>query len=174
MRTRIMTPRHVERTLNRLAYQIVERNRGAENLVILGILQSGAVLAHKLAHDINRIESSSLQSHGLDTSSYRDDRAESQLDTQELPDLTDKDVILVDDVLFTGRTVRAALDAVVQFGRPRSIQLAVLIDRGHREFPIQPDYTGRIMPTKHREQVVVQTVPELGVDVVESQEDPGV
>lgn len=168
-----MTARHVERTLNRLAYQIVERNRGAGNLVILGILQSGALLADKIADDINRIEGSSLGAYGLDTSSYRDDRADDVDDTQQLPDLTDKDVILVDDVLFTGRTVRAALDAVVQFGRPRSIQLAVLIDRGHREFPIQPDYTGRIMPTKHREQVVVQTHPEMGVDVVEGQGDPG-
>ena len=166
-----MSARQVERTLNRLAYQIVERNRGAENLVIMGILQSGAILADRLADDINRIENHDLQSFGLDTSSYRDDRADEQIDTQQLPDLTDKDVILVDDVLFTGRTVRAALDAVIQFGRPRSIQLAVLIDRGHREFPIQPDYTGRIMPTKHREQVVVQTSPELGVDVVEGQGD---
>lgn len=166
-----MTARQVERTLNRLAYQVVERNRGAGNLVILGILQSGAILAEKLASDINRIEGCSIRAHGLDTSSHRDDRAPGPADPQQLPDLTDKDVILVDDVLFTGRTVRAALDAVVQFGRPRSIQLAVLIDRGHREFPIQPDYTGRVMPTKHREQVVVQTVPELGVDVVEGQGD---
>lgn len=171
MRTRIMSSRQVERTLNRLAYQIVERNRGAENLVILGILQSGAILADRLVDDINRIEDHDLTSFGLDTASYRDDRADELADTQQLPDLTDKDVILVDDVLFTGRTVRAALDAVIQFGRPRSIQLAVLIDRGHREFPIQPDYTGRIMPTKHREQVVVQTSPEFGVDVVEGQGD---
>lgn len=166
-----MTAQQVERTLNRLAYQVVERNRGAENLVILGILQSGAILAEKLTSDINRIEGCSLRANGLDTASYRDDRASGTADSQQLPDLTDKDVILVDDVLFTGRTVRAALDAVVQFGRPRSIQLAVLIDRGHREFPIQPDYTGRVMPTKHREQVIVQTLPELGVDVVESQGD---
>lgn len=162
-----MTARQVERTLNRLAYQVLERNRGAENLVIIGILRSGALVAEQIAADVNRIEGSSLEAHGLDTSSYRDDVQHEMEDAQHLPDLTDRDVILVDDVLFTGRTVRAALDAVVQFGRPRSIQLAVLIDRGHREFPIQADYTGRVMPTKHKEQVVVSTEPEFGVDVVE-------
>lgn len=162
-----MTHRQVERTLNRLAHEIVERNRGADNLTVIGILRSGAVLAEQLVADINGLEGSSLDTFDIDTTAFRDDIESDGPGSQNVPDLTDRDVILVDDVLFTGRTVRAALDAVVQFGRPRSIQLAVLVDRGHREFPIQPDYVGRRMPTKHREQVVVTMEPDFGVDVVE-------
>jgi len=162
-----MTHRQVERTLNRLAHEIVERNRGADNLAVIGILRSGAVLAEQLVVDINELEGASLETFDIDTTAFRDDMESAGPRDQNVPDLTDRDVILVDDVLFTGRTVRAALDAVVQFGRPRSIQLAVLVDRGHREFPIQPDYVGRRMPTKHREQVVVTMEPDFGVDVVE-------
>lgn len=167
MRTRIMTHRQVERTLDRLAHEIVERNRGADNVVVVGILRSGAILAEQLAADIASLEDISIVAHDLDIRAFRDDTEAGVVAEQDLPDLTDRDVILVDDVLFTGRTVRAALDAVVQFGRPRSIQLAVLVDRGHREFPIQPDYVGRRMPTKHREQVVVTMEPDFGVDIVE-------
>ncbi len=165
MRTRLMSPQQVAKTLDRLSYEIVERNRGVESLAVLGIKSSGAVLAHHLVGFINQIEQTGIISVDLDVAAFRDDTPYSGSGTA-LPDLTDKDVILVDDVLFTGRTARAALDAVVRSGRPRSIQLLVLIDRGHREYPIQPDYIGRVMPTKHRERVEVDTT-ELIVDIVE-------
>ncbi|PIQ63675.1 MAG: bifunctional pyr operon transcriptional regulator/uracil phosphoribosyltransferase [Bacteroidetes bacterium CG12_big_fil_rev_8_21_14_0_65_60_17] len=175
-----MTARQVDRTLNRLACEILERNRGAQNVMLVGILQSGAAVAERLAAEIRTIETLPLGVYDLDTTAFRDDRpgpgsrADSGAgDTSphhaegSLPDVTDRDVVLVDDVLFTGRTVRAALDAIVTYGRPRSIQLAVLVDRGHREFPIQPDYVGRTMPTKHREDVQVLTDGGIHVDVVE-------
>jgi pyrimidine operon attenuation protein/uracil phosphoribosyltransferase len=124
-------------------------------------------LARTLADEINGIEGTALEAHGLDVTPFRDDHPE--LDPPGAPphdvDVTDRDVVLVDDVLFTGRTARAALDAVLQYGRPRSIQLVVLIDRGHREYPIQPDCTGRLLQTKHREEVVVATDEDFAVYV---------
>ncbi len=171
MNLRIMSARQVERTMTRLAYEIVERNRGASNITIFGILRAGAGLARFLADSIGRIEQMDIPRYNLDTAAYRDDsdRMADGRDTvsNEGVDVTDRDVILVDDVLFTGRTARAALDAVVRYGRPRSIQLVVLIDRGHREYPIQPDYVGRTIPTKHRETVVVETEGDVTVSVVE-------
>jgi pyrimidine operon attenuation protein/uracil phosphoribosyltransferase len=171
-RTAIMSSERVERTLRRLAYEIVERNQGATALEVFGILESGSPLAQALVREVNAIEGSALQAHDLDVTPYRDDyagppSARSAPAAQEFS-VTDRDVVLVDDVLFTGRTARAALDAVLQHGRPRSIQLAVLIDRGHREYPIQPDYTGRHLPTKHRERVVVDTDNTFTVSVVDS------
>lgn len=166
-RTLIMSPERVRRTLRRLAYEIVERNQGAETLHLFGILQSGVPLTRMLADEINQIEGGSLIAHDLDVTPFRDDRPDAsppsspRLDV----DLTDRDAVLVDDVLFTGRTARAALDAVHQYGRPQSIQLAVLIDRGHREYPIHPDYTGRLLQTKHRERVVVDTGGDFAVYV---------
>ena len=165
-RTLIMSPERVQRTLRRLAYEVVERNRGAKNLEMFGILQSGKPLAEALADEINRIEGNGLGAHNLDVTQFRDDRSDGADETSRHPvDVTDRDVILVDDVLFTGRTARAALDAIVQFGRPRSIQLVVLIDRGHREYPIQPDYVGRQLQTKHRERVIVATDEDFAVYV---------
>ncbi len=164
-----MTARQVDRTLNRLACEILERNRGSENVILVGILRSGAEVARRIAAEIQTIEDLPLGVHDLDTSAFRDDRPETDASGMAaLPDVSDRDVVLVDDVLFTGRTVRAALDAIITFGRPRSIQLAVLVDRGHREFPIQADYVGRTMPTKHREEVQVLTSGGLHVDVVEA------
>ncbi len=160
-----MTKRQIQRTLDRLAYEIMERNRGAENLVVVGIERAGAVVAERLVDSIRRISPSDLASCSLDVTRFRDDTPYDEAPAL-LPDLEDRNVILVDDVLFTGRTARAALDAVVRAGRPRSIQLLVLIDRGHREYPIQPDYVGRTMPTKHRERVEVDTA-SWTVDVVE-------
>jgi pyrimidine operon attenuation protein/uracil phosphoribosyltransferase len=158
-RTRIMSPARVQRTLRRLAYEIVERNRGAEAIDLFGIRESGVPLARTLADEVNAIEDTDLSAYGLDVTPFRDDHPD--LDPPETPphdvDVTDRDVVLVDDVLFTGRTARAALDAVLQYGRPHSIQLVVLIDRGHREYPIQPNCTGRLLQTKHREEVVVDT-----------------
>lgn len=160
-----MSEKQIRRTLDRLAHEIVERNRGAENLVVVGIERAGAHVSRALVQSINRISLSQLTATSLDITRFRDDTPHAG-GVPDLPDLEDRDVILVDDVLFTGRTARAALDAVVRSGRPSSIQLLVLIDRGHREYPIQPDYVGRVMPTKHRERVEVDTA-DWAVDVVE-------
>lgn len=165
-RTLIMSPARVHRTLRRLAYEIVERNQGADTIELFGIRESGVPLARTLAEEVNAIEGTELTAHELDVTPFRDDQAEQG--SSELSrdvDITDRDVILVDDVLFTGRTARAALDAVLRYGRPRSIQLVVLIDRGHREYPIQPDCTGRLLQTKHREEVVVATDGDFSVYV---------
>ncbi len=158
--TLVLGEERVRRALTRVAYEIVERNEGLENVVVVGILRRGVAVAEALAAILERISELRIDVHELDTSPYRDDldaggdaRDASQMNV----DVTDRDVVLVDDVLFTGRTVRAALDALVRFGRPRSIQLAVLVDRGHREYPIRPDYVGRTIQTKHRERVAVRT-----------------
>lgn len=165
-RTLIMSSARVSRTLRRLAYEIVERNRGAGTLELFGIRESGVPLAETLADEISAIEDEALSAYGVDVTPFRDDHPEE--DPPPPPhdvDVTGRNVILVDDVLFTGRTSRAALDAVLQYGRPQSIQLVVLIDRGHREYPIQPDYTGRLLQTKHREEVVVATDGDFSVHV---------
>lgn len=159
MRNLILAPAGVRRMLIRLAYEIVERNRGADSLELVGIRRRGADVARALAKEIGAIENRAFAVHELDVAPYRDDRDPSEEidDESEIrSDVTDRDVVLIDDVLFTGRTARAALDALVQFGRPRSIQLVVLVDRGHREYPIQPDYLGRFIQTKHKERVVVE------------------
>lgn len=168
-RTRIMSPDQVRRTLRRLAYEVVERNRGADDVQLFGILQSGAPLARAIAEEIGAIEEAEIPVHDLDVGPFRDDReAAAERDTPSSDiDVTDQHVVLVDDVLFTGRTVRAALDAIIQFGRPRSIQLMVLIDRGHREYPIRPDYVGRALQTKHQEQVEVALDEAFAVYVAE-------
>lgn len=166
----IMSPARCRRTLRRLAYELLERNRGAASLDLFGIKESGVPLAHALAEQIAAIELHEVPVYDLDTTPFRDDQPESaerpDLDA-DAPDVTARDVILVDDVLFTGRTARAALDAVIQYGRPSSIQLVVLVDRGHREYPIQPDYTGRLIQTKHDEQVKVDTADDFAVSVID-------
>lgn len=164
-RTLIMSSERVQRTLRRMAYEIVERNRGAANLTAFGILESGAPLAEAIVEEINAIEGDTVDVHPLDVTPFRDDQ-DGAPDRPTLDvDVTDRDVLLIDDVLFTGRTARAALDAVVHHGRPRSIQLVVLIDRGHREYPIQPDCIGRLIQTKHRERVVVAADDDFAVYV---------
>ena len=164
----IMSPKRVRRTLRRLAYELVERNRGADSVELFGILKSGLPLAKAIAEEITSIVDTNISVHPLDTTPFRDDQdGKSHPPTlpSSAPDVTGRDVVLVDDVLFTGRTSRAALDAVIQFGRPSSIQLVVLVDRGHREYPIQPDYTGRLIQTKHDEQVFVDADGEFGIFV---------
>jgi pyrimidine operon attenuation protein/uracil phosphoribosyltransferase len=161
-----MSPERTQRTLRRLAYEIIEHNRGADSIELFGIQRSGVPLARAVAEEINAVEETSLEAHDLDVTAFRDDRPD--LEPPSSPhdvSVAGRDVILVDDVLFTGRTARAALDAVLQYGRPRSIQLVVLIDRGHREYPIQPDYTGQLLQTKHQEQVVVETDDSFAVYV---------
>lgn len=158
-RTLIMESEQVERTLRRLAFEVIERNRGAGNLAVVGIRRRGSALAEALARQIANVDGTDLPVSRLDVAPYRDDRDRDAGDEDRSTihgSFDARDVLLIDDVLFTGRTARAALDAVVRYGRPRSIQLIVLIDRGHREYPIQPDYVGRLLQTKHRERVVVE------------------
>jgi len=156
--TRIMSPERVRRLLRRFAYEIIERNRGAESVELFGIRESGVPLARAIAKEMEAVEQIPVPVYDLDVTPFRDDRPD--LSPPEAPthrlDATDRDVILVDDVVCTGRTARAALDAVLQYGRPRSIQLVVLVDRGHRVYPIQPDCTGQRLQTKTDERVVVQ------------------
>jgi pyrimidine operon attenuation protein/uracil phosphoribosyltransferase len=161
----------VSRTITRIAHEVIERNGGVEEMVIIGIRTRGAILAERLASEIERIERVTLPIGVIDITLYRDD-VQSKLQqplvqkTEILFQVADKTVILVDDVLFTGRTVRAALDAIIDFGRPRSIQLAVLIDRGHRELPIRADYVGKNLATAKDQQVVVKMKEEDGTDGV--------
>ena len=152
----LMTPERVRRTVTRMAYEIVERNRGTEGLLVFGLKSRGAALAGLLADALEEAGGQPVERHALAIAGFRDDRdgTPAPLPT-DAPSAEGRDVLLVDDVLFTGRTARAALDAVLRYGRPRTLRLAVLIDRGHREVPVHPDVVGRTVPTKHAERVVV-------------------
>ena len=171
VKTRILSPERVRRTISRLACEVVERNRGVENLEIVGIRSRGYALAQNFADLIKQWEGRTFQVGSLNIAAYRDDRDHSAMPRTEgqnlAVDVTDRDILLVDDVLFTGRTARAAMDALVDLGRPRSIQLAVLVDRGHREYPIQPDYFGRRVQTKHKERVIVEVGDTVSVFIEE-------
>jgi pyrimidine operon attenuation protein/uracil phosphoribosyltransferase len=171
-RTLILPAERVRRTLSRLACEVIEHNRGAANLVVLGVRSGGVALTEALAAQIQQNEGMPVATGSLDVTAYRDDRDRgipraSVAAAGAVAAIDDRDVLLVDDVLFTGRTARAALDAVVEIGRPRSIQLLVLVDRGHREYPIQPDFIGRSIKTKHREKVVVEVDEGFSVYVEE-------
>ena len=161
----------IRRAVTRIAHEILERNRGANDVVLVGIANRGDHLARRLAGEVERIEGTSVPVGVLDITFYRDDiglRAEApEVHETRIPfDITRRTVVLVDDVLFTGRTIRAAMDALVDFGRPRAIQLAVLIDRGHRELPIRPDYVGKNVPTRLDEDVRVRLTESDGEDAV--------
>lgn len=161
----------IERALKRIAHEIAERNRGVENVVLLGIQTRGVPLASRIAANLEAIEGK-VASGSLDIALYRDDYATKTAapHSSRVPfDVTGKVVILVDDVLFTGRTIRAALDAIHDLGRPSAIQLAVLVDRGHREVPIRADFVGKNMPTSREETVVVQVKETDGTDEVRIQ-----
>jgi pyrimidine operon attenuation protein/uracil phosphoribosyltransferase len=149
----------IRRAITRIAHEIIEKNRGLEGVVVVGLQRGGVWIAEQLVEAINRIEHSPVALGRLDASLFRDDltlRAVKPVAVTEIPvDLSGSKVILVDDVLYTGRTVRAALDALNQYGRPASVQLAVMVDRGHRELPIRPDYVGKNLPTAHDEDVSV-------------------
>jgi pyrimidine operon attenuation protein/uracil phosphoribosyltransferase len=157
----VLDAKGVDRALTRMTHEILERNKGTNGLVLIGIRSRGVDLAHRLARKIQQIEGTEVLTGIVDITLYRDDltRAAQQPQvkgTDILFPIDDKCVILVDDVLFTGRTVRAALDALMDLGRPRSVQLAVLVDRGHRELPIRPDYVGKNIPTSAAESVQVR------------------
>lgn len=155
-----MDATQIRRALARIAHEILERNKGAERLVLIGIRNRGDILAKRIQKHIRDIESVELPLGVLDITLYRDDFTSinylPQIGKTEIPfDLNGKIVVLIDDVLYTGRTVRAALDEIIDFGRPKEIQLAVLVDRGHRELPIRPDYIGKNVPTSGNELVEV-------------------
>lgn len=155
----------MERTLSRIAHEILEQNRGTEGLALVGIRTGGAHLAHRLAQKMSEIEKKEIPVGILDITLYRDDimrrKEHRALRKTEIPfSVTDKKIILVDDVLFTGRTIRAALDGLMDLGRPKEIQLAVLIDRGHKELPIRADYVGKNIPTSMKEDVRVMLEEE--------------
>jgi pyrimidine operon attenuation protein/uracil phosphoribosyltransferase len=155
----ILSAEELRRTLNRMASEIIERGGRLDNLVLLGIYTRGVPLAHMLAHQIYRLENLQLPVGAIDITLYRDDLDKIGTRTPartKIPfDLTNKVVVLVDDVIYSGRTIRAALNAVIEYGRPELIRLAVLIDRGHRELPIHADFVGRVLPTSKDESVKV-------------------
>ncbi len=167
----IMDQRKVERAITRIAHEILERNGGPESLVIVGIITGGAALAARLAEVIEQIEEVKVPVGLMDINLYRDDvnynpdQPEIRR-TEIMFDIHGKNLILVDDVLYTGRTIRAALSQIIDFGRPKSVQLAVLIDRGHRQLPIRADYVGRNIPTNFDDDVQVQFAGRGGVDQV--------
>lgn len=157
----LMSPEDMKRALKRMSHQIIERNHGAENLVFLGIKRRGVPLAERLSSNINAIEGVEVPVGELDITLYRDDLSliseEPVVNSSHVPfDVTGKTVVLVDDVIYTGRTARAALDATSSLGRAARIQLAVLVDRGHRELPIRADYVGKNVPTAGNELIAVQ------------------
>ena len=161
IKTILMDALAIERALKRISHEIIENNKGVGNVVLLGIAKGGIPVCEKLAKNISDIEKVVILSAELDITSYRDDKGQKNcLETpssKDIPfDLTGKDVVLCDDVLYTGRTVRAGIEAVIKHGRPKSIQLAVLIDRGHRELPIRADYVGKNVPTSKEEIVCVK------------------
>ena len=146
----------LRRSLTRITHEIIEHNKGVEDIVLVGIKTRGEILAQRLAKMIARVEQVQVPCYALDVSHWRDDLEQAHpLPTQTLP-VKDKKVILVDDVLFKGRTVRAAMDAIMHYGRAKEIQLAVLVDRGHRELPIRADYIGKNIPSSLQEQIRVK------------------
>lgn len=171
VKTELMDEQAIRRALTRIAHEIVEKNKGIENIVLIGIKTRGIYLAERLAERIASIEGVQIPVGSLDITLYRDDLQEKSLHPQIeghlIPvEIKDKKVVLVDDVLYTGRTVRAALDALIDMGRPQLIQLAVLVDRGHRELPIRADYVGKNVPTSQTEVIAVLMTELDGDDKV--------
>ncbi len=169
----VMDAERVGRALTRIAHEIVERNRGVEALALVGVRTRGVPIARRLAAILQQIAGHEVPTGALDITLYRDDLMRHAVGPQpivrstEIPfSIDDRDIILVDDVLYTGRTIRAALDALIDFGRPRTIQLVVLVDRGHRELPIKADYVGKNLPTARRETVQVLLAESDGRDEV--------
>jgi len=167
----IMTPEDIRRTLARIAHETIERNKAIEHLILVGMRIRGVPLAKRLAANIEDFEGVKIPVGALDITPYRDDLA--SLNQQPLVKRTDipvningKSIVLVDDVLYTGRSTRAAMDALIDLGRPQSIQLAVLVDRGHRELPIRADYVGKNIPSSRGEEIQVRLVETDGIDEV--------
>jgi len=170
-KTIVMGESEIKRALVRIAHEIVEKNKGATNLALIGVRTRGVFLAERLAQEIFKIEKKEIPVGILDITLYRDDLSlvarQPLVVKTEIPfDVSQKKIVLIDDVLYTGRTIRAAMDAIVDLGRPQVIQLAVLIDRGHREFPIRADYIGKNLPTSRKEMVKVKLKEIDGEDKV--------
>lgn len=168
LRAPVFAADDVRRAVTRIAHEIVERNHGAAEIVLVGLYTRGVALAHRLADAIGRIEGTKVPVGALDITFYRDDinlrYVQPQGPTDVPVDVNGRTVVLVDDVLCTGRTIRSALDALTELGRPRAVQLAVLVDRGHRELPIRADFVGKNLPTKYVEDVRVRLTDTDGVD----------
>ncbi|CAM4041372.1 bifunctional pyr operon transcriptional regulator/uracil phosphoribosyltransferase PyrR [Lederbergia lenta] len=169
----VLDEKAIQRALTRIAHEIIERNKGIENCILVGIKTRGIHLAARLAKRIEQIEGEPIAVGELDITLYRDDLslknddAEPEVKGSKIPvDINNQKVIVVDDVLFTGRTVRAAMDALVDIGRPSQIQLAVLVDRGHRELPIRADFIGKNIPTSNQERIVVELMETDELDQV--------
>jgi pyrimidine operon attenuation protein/uracil phosphoribosyltransferase len=174
-KTVLMDAQAINRAVIRVAHEVIEKNKGSKDVVLVGIRTRGVPLAKRLADEIEKIEGVRLPVGILDITLYRDDLStlgyQPVVHETQIPfDINDKKIVLVDDVLFTGRTVRAALGAIMDIGRPKVIQLAVLVDRGHRELPIRADYVGKNVPTSRREIVSVQLTPVDKVEQVVLQE----
>lgn len=170
-KAKILDDKAIGRSITRLAHEIIEKNKGVEKVVLVGILSRGVPIANRIAEKILEIEGKAVKVGELDITLYRDDL--SKVGDNPIVngsnitfDLTDQHVVLVDDVIYTGRTVRAALDAVMDFGRPKTIQLAVLVDRGHRELPIRADFVGKNVPTSTKEIIKVRIAEVDGIDEV--------
>ncbi len=170
-KAKILDQEGINRAVMRIAHEIIEKNKGISGVCIVGIKNRGVYIAERIAECIKKIESVNVLTGALDITLYRDDLAlasgqplvrKTEIDF----DINDKNLVLVDDVLYTGRTIRAALDALIDFGRPRSIQLAVLVDRGHRELPIRADFVGKNIPTSNKESVEVRLQEFDGRDEV--------
>jgi pyrimidine operon attenuation protein / uracil phosphoribosyltransferase len=174
----VMDSDRMSRSIVRIAHEIVERNRGVDDLAIVGIRERGVPLARRIATELARIAGKDVPTGALDITLYRDDLMRQAVGPQPVVrstdirfDIDNRVIVLVDDVLYTGRTIRAALDALIDFGRPRSIQLVVLVDRGHRELPIKADYVGKNVPTSRRESIQVRLQEVDGHDEVVIQPD---
>lgn len=159
----IMDDAALSRAITRIAHEIIEHNEGTKNIALVGIIRRGETIAMRLADEIQKIEGERPQIGSLDISFYRDDVRRSiapVLHATNIPfEINGRDIVLVDDVLYTGRTIRAALDALMDYGRPKTVQLAVIVDRGHRELPIRADYVGKNVPSSHEEIVRVEVKP---------------
>jgi pyrimidine operon attenuation protein/uracil phosphoribosyltransferase len=168
LKATVMDAEQIRRSLSRIAHEIVERNRGVEDVVLVGVLSKGDVLAQRLAAILTMLEGKDVEYGRLDVTKHRDDLhlrpPDAHRPASALPEIGGKVVVLIDDVIHHGRTARAAMDALMDFGRPRAIQLAVLIDRGHRELPIRPDYVGKNVPTADSERIEVLIAEEDGID----------
>ncbi len=165
----VLTEEGIRRALTRIAHEILERNQGTDHLILVGMRRRGVPLARRIADLIRRFEGANVPVGELDVTMFRDDLDQRgtrpMVHPSSIPqDVTDARVVLVDDVLYTGRTVRAALEAILSYGRPRQVQLAVLVDRGHRELPIRPDYVGKNVPTARDQEVEVRLLEEDGRD----------
>lgn len=165
MKNIIMDEIAIKRAISRISNEIIEKNKGTQDIILLGIVSRGEDIANRIAEKIFSIEGTKLDVYPIDTTNFRDDNNSSR-EINLAVDINDKIIILVDDVLFTGRTVRAALDAILSIGRPRAVKLVVLIDRGHRELPIRPDFVGKNLPTSKKEKVIVEVQEVDGRDLV--------